>query len=171
PYPPVWMAASGDTAVRRAANLGYPWLIGPHSTIAILEPQINMYKDILQKSGVKTPTDLPMLRDVYVDTDAASAFDKARPYLEPKYAAYATWGQDTILPGEDSFRVPFEQLAEDRFLIGTPDDIVTEVIQYQDRLGISDLIFRMQWPGMPHTAVMRQIELLGQHVLPHFKGK
>ncbi|MCL0044458.1 LLM class flavin-dependent oxidoreductase [Dehalococcoidia bacterium] len=172
PYPPIWVGASSSPAVRRAARLGYPWLIGPHSTIATLEPQINMYKQILHGGGIEGTSHLPMIRELYVDTNAASAFDKARPYLEPKYQQYAAWGQDTVLPGQESFRQrSFLELAKDRFLIGSPDQVVEAIDGYQKRLGISDLIFRMQWPGMPHIAVMHQIDLLGQHVLPHFKRR
>ena len=36
PHPPIWMAASGDPAVRRAARYGFAWLINPHASLANL---------------------------------------------------------------------------------------------------------------------------------------
>ena len=32
------------------------------------------------------------------------------------------------------------------------------------------LIFRMNWPGMAHQQVLRQIELIGSEVIPRIKG-
>ena len=33
PHPPIWVAANGDSAIRRAARWGYPWLVNPHATV------------------------------------------------------------------------------------------------------------------------------------------
>jgi hypothetical protein len=30
--------------------------------------------------------------------------------------------------------------------------------------------FRLHWPGMLHHRVMQAIEMLGTHVLPHFRA-
>ena len=45
----------------------------------------------------------------------------AQPYMEAKYQAYADWGQDKALPGEEDFRIPFEELARDRFILGSSE--------------------------------------------------
>lgn len=167
PHPPIWMAANNDAAIRRAGRLGYAWLINPHATVPVIERQLALYKDVLRDHAVMAPDDLPMMREVYLGTDRHRAYEEARPYLEPKYRAYAAWGQDKALSGEESFNVPFEQLARDRFLIGTPDDLIVEVERYE-QLGINYMLFRMQWPGMPQDQVIRQIELFGKHIIPHF---
>ena len=39
PYPPIWVAANNDIAVRRAARWGYPWLINPHATVPVVAEQ------------------------------------------------------------------------------------------------------------------------------------
>ena len=79
------------------------------------------------------------------------------------------WGQDQALPEEESFHMPFDELARDRFLIGTPQEVVREIQRYRDQLGVTHMLFRMQWPGMPHREVIRQLELFGQQVAPQFK--
>ncbi|MBI2171674.1 MAG: LLM class flavin-dependent oxidoreductase [Chloroflexi bacterium] len=166
PYPPIWVAANSDRAVRRAARAGYPWLINPHTTIGTLEGQVGMYRAAAAQ-GEHAVGGLPILREMYVHQGSAAAFEHARPYLEPKYQAYAAWGQDEV-PGQESFRVPFETLAKDRFLLGDPGRIVEEVYGYQERLGVDRMVFRIQWPGMPHKDVMRQLELFGKRVAPAF---
>jgi alkanesulfonate monooxygenase SsuD/methylene tetrahydromethanopterin reductase-like flavin-dependent oxidoreductase (luciferase family) len=166
PHPPIWVAANNDVAIRRAARWGYPWLINPHATVPMVADQWVRYKAALEEFGNPVPDELPMMREMYVARDRETAFIESQPFLEGKYKAYADWGQDKALPGEESFSVPYQDLAKDRFLLGSPDDIVTEFRRYSDELGVNHMICRMQWPGMPQEQVLKQIELLGREVIP-----
>ena len=170
PYPPIWVAANNDVAIRRAARWGYPWLINPHATVPMVAEQFKTYTANLEKFGQPIPETLPMMRELYVASDRESAFIESQPYLETKYAAYAAWGQDKALPGNESFSVPYQDLAKDRFLLGSPDEVAQEMLRYQDELGVNYLIFRMQWPGMPQEQALRQIELIGKEVIPRVKA-
>ena len=167
--PPIWVAANNDVAIRRAARWGYPWLINPHATVPMVADQWNRYKAALNEFGNPVPSELPMMREMYVAQDRETAFIESQPFLEGKYKAYADWGQDKALPGEESFTVPYQDLAKDRFLLGSPDDIVSEFRRYAEELGVNHMICRMQWPGMPQDQVLKQIELLGREVIPRIK--
>jgi alkanesulfonate monooxygenase SsuD/methylene tetrahydromethanopterin reductase-like flavin-dependent oxidoreductase (luciferase family) len=166
PHPPIWVAANNDVAIRRAARWGYPWLINPHAKIPMVADQWVGYKAALAEAGNPVPEDLPMMRELYVAADRETAYIESQPFLEGKYAAYASWGQDKALPGEESFSVPYQDLAKDRFLLGSPDDVVSELQRYSEELGVNHMIFRMQWPGMPQEQVLKQIDLLGREVIP-----
>ena len=168
--PPIWVAANNDVAIRRAARWGYPWLINPHATVPMVADQWNRYKAALNEFGNPVPSELPMMREMYVAQDRETAFIESQPFLEGKYKAYADWGQDKALPGEESFSVPYQDLAKDRFLLGSPDDIVSEFRRYAEELGVNHMICRMQWPGMPQEQVLKQIELLGREVIPRIKN-
>ena len=170
PYPPIWVAANHDGAIRRAARLGYAWLINPHATVSMIEGQMELYRQALAASGRDSPADMPMMREMYVARDRETAYKESRPYLASKYQAYADWGQDKVLPGNESFSVPYEQLSRDRFLIGEPDHIVEEIGRYRERLGVDCMVFRMQWPGVEHSSVMKQIELMATEVIPRVTG-
>ena len=170
PHPPIWVAANNDSAIRRAARWGYPWLINPHATVPVVAKQLRDYRDALEHYGQPAPQALPMMRELYVAQDRETAYLESQPYLESKYAAYASWGQDKALPGNESFTVPYQDLARDRFLLGSPDDVAQEMLRYRDELGVNYLIFRMQWPGMGQEQALRQIELMGQEVLPRVKA-
>jgi alkanesulfonate monooxygenase SsuD/methylene tetrahydromethanopterin reductase-like flavin-dependent oxidoreductase (luciferase family) len=54
-------------------------------------------------------------------------------------------------------------------LIGPPDRIVRDLEPYVRDYGMTHVIFRLFTPGMPHQAVLRQIELLARAVLPAFR--
>jgi alkanesulfonate monooxygenase SsuD/methylene tetrahydromethanopterin reductase-like flavin-dependent oxidoreductase (luciferase family) len=169
PHPPIWVAANNDGAIRRAARWGFPWLINPHATVPMVAQQLAGYRDELQRAGNPVPPVLPMMRELYVAQDRESAYLQSQPYLESKYAAYAAWGQDKALPGNESFTVPYPELARDRFLLGSPEDVAQEMMRYSNELGVNQLIFRMQWPGMGHDQLIRQIELMGKEVIPAVK--
>ncbi len=169
PHPPIWVAANNDVAIRRAARWGYPWLINPHATIPMVADQWQVYKDSLENAGNAMPSALPMMRELYVAEDRETAFLESEPYLAPKYAAYAAWGQDKALPGEESFSIPYQDLARNRFLLGSPDEVVAEIKRYESELEANYLIFRMQWPGMDQDQVLKQIELMKNEVIPRVR--
>jgi alkanesulfonate monooxygenase SsuD/methylene tetrahydromethanopterin reductase-like flavin-dependent oxidoreductase (luciferase family) len=169
PYPPIWVAANNHGAIRRAARLGLAWLINPHATVTTIAEQMEMYQQTLKESGKPAPPDLPMMRELYIAKDMEMAYSQSSPYLASKYQVYAKWGQDKALPGQENFQVPFEDLAKDRFLVGNPQHVIEEIRRYQETLGVTHMFFRMQWPGMPHANVMKEIEIMGSQVIPALK--
>lgn len=170
PHPPIWFAANNDSAVERAARLADAWVINPHAKLAVLEHQMGLYRKALQEAGKPFPAELPMIKELYVAPDRRAAIAECRPFLEAKYQAYASWGQDKALPQEDSFDLAFEELVRDRFIIGDPEDCRRELRRYADALGVNCFIFRIQWPGMEQAKVLRTIELLAEHVIPDFES-
>ena len=170
PHPPIWVAANHDSAIRRAARWGYPWLINPHATVLMVAEQLAGYRRALDRAGQPSPPSWPMMRELYLAQDRETAYLESQPYLEGKYAAYAAWGQDKALPGQQSFSVPYQDLAKDRFLLGSPDDVVNEINRYGEELGVNYMIFRMQWPGMEQKKALRQIEMMGRDVIPRVKN-
>jgi alkanesulfonate monooxygenase SsuD/methylene tetrahydromethanopterin reductase-like flavin-dependent oxidoreductase (luciferase family) len=168
PHPPVWVAANSDAAINRAASNGYTWYVNPHATYGTIDRQIKLYHQSAKIAGVEVPENLPMGRELFVHDDKEKAFRDVAPFLGGKYEAYAQWGQDKALPAEESFSTSFEELAKDRFIIGDPEDCITEIEKYRS-LGIDYGCFRMMWPGMDLKLGIRNIELFSEKVMPHFR--
>lgn len=171
PRPPIWIAADNHPAVRRAARLGDAWFINPHAKLDVIEEQVGIYRQALADAGKPAPAVLPLLKEVYVAESQAEAERVARPYLQSKYATYVQWGQDKALPKGDALDLPFEELAQGRFVVGDPDRVIRELEVYVQRLGVNFFVFRLQWPGMSHELAARALRLVGRHVIPYFKGK
>jgi len=169
PHPPIWVAANNVNAIKRAASWGYPWLINPHATMKMIKEQMQIYKDVLKATGFPTPKYMPLMRELYISDNYQKAYKESRPYLEGKYAAYTLWGQDKALPGNIRFSIPFKDLATDRFLLGSPENIINQIKHYKTELGVNYPIFRMQWPGMAQEQIMKQIDLMGKYVIPQIK--
>ena len=69
------------------------------------------------------------------------------------------------MPKEESLSVPFDDLARDRSMLGTPDECRADIDRHARLLGVRHFIFRVQWPGMPQEDAMKQIERLGRDVV------
>jgi alkanesulfonate monooxygenase SsuD/methylene tetrahydromethanopterin reductase-like flavin-dependent oxidoreductase (luciferase family) len=159
--PPIWVGANSDAAVRRAARLGDAWVLNPHAKLDTLERQ--MREVYLPGRGGVPPTELPMRRELYVSRDRASAVREAGPWLFPKYQTYMAWGQATAK--DDPLAGEFEDLLRDRFVLGSPDECLAELARYEERLGVTEVIVRVQWPGMPQLQAMRAIETIGRDLI------
>lgn len=170
PYPPIWVAANADAAVARAGRLGYAWFANPHAPLATIERQWHVYREALAAAHHPMP-DRPIALECHVAPTREEAIETARPFLAAKYAAYADWGQDKVLPGGESFRVAFDALARDRFLLGTPDEVIEQLEDRVKRLDSNYFVLRVGWPGMEHKTVLRVIERLGESVLPRLHRK
>jgi len=169
PRPPIWLAANSDGGVKRAARLGDAWLMNPHTTLATLERQLALFRDTRRALGRPAAADIPLIKECYVAPDHADAVAEARLFLGPKYEAYRQWEQDKALPAGESFAPDFEALARDRFLLGDPVRVREDIARYRERLGVTSVIVRVQWPGMEQARVLRSIRLLGEQVFPSLR--
>lgn len=166
PHPPIWFAANNDAAVERSARMADAWVINPHAKLEVLQQQMTIYRQALQQTGKPNGGELPIIKELYVAPDRRTAVEECRPFLEAKYKAYGSWGQDKALPQGDRFDLAFDELVKDRFIIGDPDDAIRELGRYVDALGVNCFIFRIQWPGMEQAKVLRTIKLLAERVMP-----
>jgi alkanesulfonate monooxygenase SsuD/methylene tetrahydromethanopterin reductase-like flavin-dependent oxidoreductase (luciferase family) len=162
PRPPIWMAANGDAAVRRAARLADTWFVNPHASLAEVRRQVSLFG---AERGSE-PEELPMLREACVAATDEEAIAIARPHLGRKYETYVDWGQGDVLPPTDTLRQGWDALHAGRFLLGSPETVLAQVEALRT-LGVTELVLRVQWPGLPQLDAMRTLELLASEVLPH----
>ena len=159
--PTVWIGANSDSAVRRAARLSDAWVLNPHAKLGTLERQL--HEVYLPARGGQPPTELPMRREMYVASDRAAAIREAGPWLFPKYQTYLAWGQATA--ADDPLTDEFEELLRDRFVLGSPEECLEELARYEQRLGVTEVIVRVQWAGMPQAQALRAIETIGARLI------
>jgi alkanesulfonate monooxygenase SsuD/methylene tetrahydromethanopterin reductase-like flavin-dependent oxidoreductase (luciferase family) len=169
PHPPIWMGADSDAAVRRSARLADAWYINPHAKLETLERQMALYRDVLAEQGKPFPQEIPIRRELFVAKDRDTALRTCLPYLERKYQTYVSWGQSGALPQEDTLDLPFDELRDPRFIIGSPDDCVEQLHLYHQRLGANHVLLRVQWAGMPQKQVLEAITLVGERIIPHLR--
>jgi alkanesulfonate monooxygenase SsuD/methylene tetrahydromethanopterin reductase-like flavin-dependent oxidoreductase (luciferase family) len=163
---PIWIAANADVAVERSARISDGWFVNPHSTVSeIVQQKQDIYDPVREEAG--EDTGVPVIRETFVAPTREEAVDVARKYLEQKYQRYVEWGQDEAMEDDTELSQPFDRLAEDRFLLGTPEEVAAEIQRYKDELNPSHMMFRLQWPGLSYDRSIECIELIGDEVIPN----
>ena len=167
PRPPIWIAANSDAAVRRAATIGDGWMIGPHSAIAELQRQAELCRQAWTSAGKSGAPALPIIRETFVARTRQEAMAKARPCLEQLYRTiYIKWKQNEAMSDPNELNWAFERLAEGRFILGSPEECIEQVQEYQSRLGVDYILPRFDWtPGLPQEEILKSMRLFGEKVI------
>ena len=70
------------------------------------------------------------------------------------------------MPTGDAFGADFEDLMNDRFLFGSPAEVVEQILVLKRRFGVNTLILGIHWVGMPASLAMEQMQLISEEVFP-----
>lgn len=171
PRPPIWLGGSVEAAVERVATiadtaLGDTWVASSHLKNDVIVQQAQVFKAKLAELGKPLPEDFPVLRNIVVGPDKATAIRDAGPAIAESYKIFGKWGLFTEVVGDAAPHPEFEDLIGNRFIIGSPEQAAEEITNLLRMTGGTRLICRIQWVGMEHRHVMRSIELLGNEVAP-----
>ncbi|MBX6378070.1 MAG: LLM class flavin-dependent oxidoreductase [Clostridia bacterium] len=161
--PPIWLGASGEPGVRRAAALGDAWIILHDAKPKRIAGLLDVYRSELRALGRSLDREYPVFRELCLAEDPAVAWEEGRRYLYPEAEAYAAYG----LPW---FTEKFDDLCAKAYLFTDPATCV-ERLRELEALGVTYVIVRAQWSGIPQSSVLRTLRLFGEQVMPHFTGR
>lgn len=160
--PALWIGGSVGAAVRRAARMGDAWVMSSHIDIETLRRQKSMYDATRQEAGLSAPRDVPLVRTLILNEDRAQAWTVARPELQSWYKQRQGMGW---APSGDS-QGDIEGLAAGRWIVGDPDDAVAEIQRLREVVGVTEIIFTANWPGLDHKQRLKMLDLLRTDVFP-----
>jgi probable F420-dependent oxidoreductase len=168
PHPPVWIGGWGDITLRRAATLADNWLPGPTADLPRLLAGKKQFLERRRAAGLAVPTEWPLTRDVIIADTDQRARDLAEEHIMVAYRReYAGGWRHPFI--DASIATDLDKLMEDRFVIGGPEQCVRRLRRFVEQYGMTHLICRMFFPGMPHAHIMRGLELLAREVMPAFR--
>jgi alkanesulfonate monooxygenase SsuD/methylene tetrahydromethanopterin reductase-like flavin-dependent oxidoreductase (luciferase family) len=143
PHPPVWMAATSESAIEWAAGRGFSILTDPHCTQAELAEKRRYYDRRLTAAGYSAAgRDIPMARLIAVSDDAGRAEEIARrgaawmvgSYIGPKHG-HVPAGQKSGAEAD-----PVERYVRDVIIHGTPDSVVDQILALRESAALNYLL-------------------------------
>ncbi|MBI4200365.1 MAG: LLM class flavin-dependent oxidoreductase [Chloroflexi bacterium] len=164
PGPPIWVGADTLPGVARAARIGDAWLTSPRHSRTFIREAVKVYRE--QRQALGLPVNPPIFfREMYVASSRKDAEQEIRDSFERLYHAYHRHGQ----PGE-RYDLNFEELKEQRIVVGDPREVTQEVRRYQEEFGADYMFFRLYYLGMDPEKSVECIRLFGREVIPAFAG-
>lgn len=169
PHPPLWVGGWGELALTRAATIGDNWIPGPTADLARLLAGKQQFLANRAAAGRTAPiTEWPLTRDVIIADSDKQARELAEEHIMVSYRKeYAGGWKHPFI--DASIATDLDALKQDRFLIGGPDQVVRALRPFVEQYGMTHLICRLFFPGMPHRHILRELELLSQEVMPAFR--
>ena len=168
PSPPVWIGGWGEITLRRAATLSDNWIPGPTADLKRLLAGRAQFLANRTAAGRQAPAEWPLTRDVIIADSDRQARELAEEHIVVAYRReYAGGWRHPFI--DSSIATDLDRLMEDRFIIGGPEECVAKIRRFVEQYGMTHLICRLFFPGMPHAHIMREIELIAREVMPAFR--
>lgn len=175
PRPSIYAGAWTDQGCNRAARLADGWHTDLINTRGTLKYWADFYRDHADRLN-KEPR-VSMMREAWVAPTAEEAKETWREGVMGKHRFYYSaggyseeadpWLEDIESPEE----LTFEQLEDDRFVVGDPQDCIDYIEKCHETLGATHFALRFRFTDGPsHEETMEAIRLFGEEVIPHFQG-
>jgi probable F420-dependent oxidoreductase len=169
PHPPIWVGGWGKLTLKRAATMADAWIPGPTADLARLldgQQQILAHR---AAAGLTAPlAEWPLTRDVIIADRNAKARELAERHIMVSYRdEYAGGWKHPFI--DRSIATDLDNLMRDRFIIGGPEQCIAQLRRFVEAFGMTHVICRLFFPGMPHQHIMRELELLAREVMPAFR--
>jgi len=143
PHPPVWMAATSESAIEWAAGRGFSILMDPHAAHRDIGRKRHFYAEKLEASGFSIAgRDLPVARLLALGNTSQAAAEVARrgaQWIVDSYfgAQHRPVGvADPNAPGRD----PVQRYLDEVILHGTPEAVLDEILRLREEIGLDYLL-------------------------------
>lgn len=161
---PIWVAVGGTPAsVVRAANFGLPMalaIIGGSPNQFV--PLIKLYRDAAKKAGYSQPG-VGINSHAYIADDSQQAGDE----FYPSYAdVMSRIGRERGWPPMNRQQFEAMRSPNGSLLVGSPQQVIDKILHEHELFQNNRFLAQMSVGTMPHSKVMRSIELLGTKVAP-----
>ena len=181
PHPPIYIAATRTFAtLQYVVSTGHPLICGVVLNHDDGLDLCNRFVAMSEEAGYYIPISaIPFFRYLHVAETEIEARKNAEPAISWTMDM-TDWRRSIRLGSEvnqrlENFRktrtsVPptYDYLAEKRAIIGTPEQCITAIREFQQQ-GIEYFGCNFDFGGMPHETVMRSMKLFAEEVMPHFQ--
>ncbi len=177
---PLWIGAAHPKARARAVRHRAGFLVAPLAELGLVEYQFKSFDTESEQQGAGR---LPraVMREILVGDSAADAIKRHQPFIDEVYRvqykperiglAYVdkATGERKPLTSDNPYFMS-EDFMQERWLLGTPADIVKKLKEWQTRLKMDHLIFAPRPPGMSLRQAVDEVTAIARDVLPALRA-
>ncbi len=183
PGPPIYAAAVSPDTATAMAEKGLPIMVGLTDTESAIASAHANYREKRREVFPDGPDlELPVLRMLYLSQDGTSIRADAeggfKNYLGSLISEGSPGGKTGVFSQSYEFYekhfprlegLTYETAVERMLLFGEPEEIKERIQRLEREMSLNSLICWFSFGLLPHKKVMRSMELMAEHVLPHIK--
>lgn len=164
---PIWRGVGGTPeSFVRAGMLGLPLIVAIiGGETCQFRPLIDLYREVGKGAG-HSPDQLKV--GIHSLGYVAETTQEAADDYFPGYARMFTdVGKERGWPAVTRADFDVQRGPKGALLIGDPEEVVEKIVRHSKALGgISRITFQMNAASLPHTKIVRAIELIGKRIAP-----
>ncbi len=172
---PLWIGAAAPKARARAVRHRAGFLVAPLIEFEALVRQLQSFDAEVERQGAG-PLPRALMREILVGSSAADAMKRHQPFVDQVYRVQykpERVGLTYVDPASgdrrpltsDNPHFMSEAFMQERWLLGTPDEIAQKVIAWQPRLNVDHVIFQPRPPGMALRQAVEELEAIAKGVI------
>ena len=165
PGPHILVGADKVFTASRVPEIGDYWVVSPRHSKTFLRKAVPAYKAALERQR-KPFKGLPIIRELCVAEGSREAEERIKQAFEGMDLFYQRWGQS-----EKKNDLNFESLKRERLVVGSPEEVVDQIMSYHLEFEAEFMWFRLYWPGSDPQWAVETIQLFGQKVIPAIKNE
>lgn len=163
PHPPIWIGAHAIPGVERAAKYGDAYACPPETPKHEVAERYALVRDGFADRG-KEFGPQPLRRNCLMAGSREEAMVEYARVAQGRYLTYAQKGLDVM--ADTDLENEFANAVSGHAVIGTADDVVSQLTDLVETLPVDPLLLRPQWPTMDADETISAISDLGREVVP-----
>jgi alkanesulfonate monooxygenase SsuD/methylene tetrahydromethanopterin reductase-like flavin-dependent oxidoreductase (luciferase family) len=187
PHPPLFTGGTSDITYEMAGQRGWGIFVPPLLPWSVLETPLGVYKRACAAHG--NQPNIVYIRPVYLDDDEKQIRKEVEKALhnflafnaspveslqdeavkaELRAKGYGFYSSGAL---ESLTRLTYEEIVEQEIgFIGTPEKVIRQVRNLQDRGGIGELAIVSNFGGLEHWKSIKTQQIFAEQVMPAFRG-
>jgi len=173
--PPLWIGAAHPKARSRAVRRRAGFLVAPLAELGLAAHQMKSFDEEAARQGAgRLPRAL--MREILMGDSAADAMKRHQPFIDEVYRVQykpervglsyvdKATGERKPLTSDNPYFMS-EEFMQERWFLGTPDEIAKKITAWQARLDVDHIIFQPRPPGMPLRQAVDEIAAIAKALI------
>jgi alkanesulfonate monooxygenase SsuD/methylene tetrahydromethanopterin reductase-like flavin-dependent oxidoreductase (luciferase family) len=169
---PLWLGGRAPAAMRRAVRYGANLPLADFD-IAASKADLASYQTALEKAGKPSAGyGVAALAMICVNKDAETAWRLSEDHILYQQNQYVSWFNETSdRPFGSGLLTSARTVHGPAALVGTPDQVLDQILAYHREVPFTHLSFFSYLPGMRYDDALASLKLFAKEVMPSLRAE